>query len=170
MSGWTDRIDFPQLGPGWVRLSKPRPVSAPNGKQIDHMYVAPSGQKFRSIKQAAEYVTSGADQPKPLPPPPAEEKRPKRAAAAQRKPAKQLSPADIAKAEAAREAKKAELQLLNASSAAAVCFECGSGDETRGNDILLCDGVGCNAAYHCSASSGRSSPCPRATGCAPTAS
>ena len=60
MSGWTDRIDFPQLSPGWVRVSKPRAPelqASRMGKVVDHMYIAPSGTKFRSIKGAMEYIS-----------------------------------------------------------------------------------------------------------------
>ena len=173
MSGWTDRTDYPDLGPGWVRMSKSRDLAQKGGRQIDHMYIAPNGQKFRSIKQAQAYVDEGGGanaapngggsggggkgkaktvgaaggagdgslaggRTKREPKPKAEPK-PK-------------SEAELAMIEAAREAKKAEeharLQALNADSQNAICFECSSGDETIGNEILLCDGPGCHAAYH----------------------
>ena len=60
MSDWQDRIDYPELGVGWVRLSKSRPVGrAASSRQVDHMYVAPNGARFRSIKQATEFIESG---------------------------------------------------------------------------------------------------------------
>lgn len=158
MSGWSDRVDFSELGPGWVRLSKRRPeaqVSSNGGRMVDHMYVAPSGAKFRSIKSAQEYLANAPfaefHQPKPAEPPPGKAKA--AAAAKAKKPAKPKSAAAIAKAEAAREAAKtaaeaARLHALNADTTEAVCFECGSGEEVLGNEILLCDGAGCHAAYH----------------------
>ena len=156
MSGWTDRIDYPDIGVGWVRMSKARDVSTRgvNSKQIDHMYIAPSGQKFRSIKQAMEFINDPVAQEaiqraasagaakaatktaaKPKKPPAA--KKPRSAAA-------------IAKAEAAREAKAAKMHALNAVPDHAVCYTCGSGEDAAGNEILLCDGAGCHAAYHLS--------------------
>ena len=39
--------------------------------------------------------------------------------------------------------KKQAYELANT-----VCFECGDCEETKGNLILLCDGDGCNRAYH----------------------
>ena len=45
MSGWCDRIDYPELGPGWVRMSKARPAHDASGRQVDHMYIAPTGPK-----------------------------------------------------------------------------------------------------------------------------
>lgn len=60
MSDWQDRIDYPELGVGWVRLSKSRSVGrAASSRQVDHMYVAPNGARFRSIKQATEFIESG---------------------------------------------------------------------------------------------------------------
>jgi hypothetical protein len=37
----------------------------------------------------------------------------------------------------------------------AICFECGSGDEVAGNEILLCDGKDCYAAFHLKCLGGR---------------
>ena len=178
MSGWCDRIDFPELGVGWVRLSKQRPADqvSRGSRQVDHMYVAPSGAKFRSIKQAQEYICNGhlsggasagasastakakfVDPSKAFGDKKAAKGR--GAAAAEKGAAKKAArpprpkdPAALAKAEAAREATAAaRLQVLyaqNENSDQAVCFTCGSGDEVVGNEILLCDGAGCRAAYH----------------------
>ena len=150
MSGWCDRIDYPDLGPGWVRLSKQRSAPQSTGRQIDHMYVAPSGAKFRSIKQAMEYLDSGVFTAGLAPK--TEVKAPAKKAPAQPRKQAKRSEAHIAKTEAAREAKAAaaaaRLHAQNATEDSAVCYECGSGEEVMGNDILLCDGSGCHAAYH----------------------
>ena len=37
MSGWSDRIDYPELAPGWVRLSKLRDQAQRSGRVVDHM-------------------------------------------------------------------------------------------------------------------------------------
>lgn len=189
---WSNRVDYPEIGPGWVRLSKQRPPDRTGPKQVDHLYICPkTGTKFRSIKAAFEFIHNGSQIREdgrsaaakaakavkaapssssagggkaPRPPTlinPASvfsalrgpndcspEKKP------EKKPKKQKTAAEIAKAEAAREAaRQAKLASQHAAAAAApagaeVCFVCGSGDEQVGNEILLCDGVGCNAAYH----------------------
>ena len=129
------------------------------------MYIAPSGQKFRSIKQAQSHVADSLVKEQRAPAGneggrggAGGKARAKTAAGSSaastrvpREP-KVRSEAELAKAEAAREAKKAaehaRLQALNADSNNAICFECNSGDEITGNEILLCDGPGCFAAYH----------------------
>ena len=60
MSGWIDRVDFPEIGPGWVRMSKPRPGGHTGPKHVDHVYLCPiSGTKFRSIKSAFDFIANG---------------------------------------------------------------------------------------------------------------
>jgi len=172
MSDWQDRIDYPELGVGWVRLSKSRPVGrAASSRQVDHMYVAPNGARFRSIKQATEFIESGGTliQQKPVSSKPGGGKArasgptlvnpmaalfgPKAAAAPAPPPKaakKPRDPAEVAKAEAAREAKlaKAKAEAEPLPPGQEVCFACGSGDDTAANMILLCDGSGCHAAFH----------------------
>lgn len=143
MSGWCDRIDYPQLGEGWVRLSKQRPADqvGRGGKQTDHMYIAPSGAKFRSIKTAMDYITDGlcnGHKPlggPPMPPPPAPAKPKKKP-----KKGPPRAPRPVKEDPSAFGANRAEAE--------AICFECGSGEEVIGNEILLCDGSGCYAAFH----------------------
>ena len=109
----------PELGPGWIRLSKLRVPPPANrlGKHVDHYYIAPDGKKLRSMLECRRYLgelpTSGV--------------------------------ADV------------------------FCLTCGSGDDRPGNEIVICDGVACDAAHHQAACSRRSPRCPRATGC-PSAS
>ena len=103
MSGWTDRVDFPDLGPGWVRLSKARPVDQMSGRHVDHIYVAPSGAKFRSLKQAMEY-NANAPAFEAKEPAKVDERKPRKRGAMPSKAAKAKDPAAAARAEKAREA------------------------------------------------------------------
>ena len=92
--GWAP----PELGPGWIRLSKLRVPPPANrlGKHVDHYYIAPDGKKLRSMLECRRYLgelpTSGV--------------------------------ADV------------------------FCLTCGSGDDRPGNEIVICDGVACDAAHH----------------------
>ena len=40
---WTDREEAPELGPGWVRMSKKRPDGQQGAKQVDHIWISPEG-------------------------------------------------------------------------------------------------------------------------------
>eukprot|EP00966_Prymnesium_polylepis_P198095 4590076-Prymnesium_polylepis.1 len=80
MPEWGDRVECPEFGAGWFRLSKPRP--APSNKAVDHIWVNPLGQRFRSIKAIQEFL-SGAVPPKAPP-----------VAAASKAPAKPPPPSD----------------------------------------------------------------------------
>eukprot|EP00308_Calcidiscus_leptoporus_P024842 CAMPEP_0119354918 /NCGR_PEP_ID=MMETSP1334-20130426/3889_1 /TAXON_ID=127549 /ORGANISM="Calcidiscus leptoporus, Strain RCC1130" /LENGTH=333 /DNA_ID=CAMNT_0007368631 /DNA_START=158 /DNA_END=1159 /DNA_ORIENTATION=+ len=73
---WGDHVECPELGDGWSRMSKPRPDGAAGSKVIDHVYISPSGKRFRSLKAAREAPTAGLSRkphgsPAPPPPPPA---------------------------------------------------------------------------------------------------
>ena len=54
-SEWHDRVPVPGLGEGWWRMSKHRSDAAAagrNAKATDHIYIGPSGERFRSLKAA----------------------------------------------------------------------------------------------------------------------
>lgn len=141
MSEWGHRIDVPHLGPGWVRMTKPR--SSGTTRLADHLWIAPTGKKFRSEKQATAYaaqLASGA----PAQPPAAGEK----AAGAAKKKAEAAKP--VSRSAKVPYNPPASRQLAPAAPALPdiVCRTCKDGHEPDGNAILLCDGPGCSAAYH----------------------
>ena len=57
MPDWTDREEAPELGPGWVRMSKKRPDGQQGAKQVDHIWISPEGRRFRSLKNAHEHLS-----------------------------------------------------------------------------------------------------------------
>ena len=51
----SDPVDCPEVGPGWVRISKQKYSSGQRGRpNVAHTYVSPSGAKFSSLVQARE--------------------------------------------------------------------------------------------------------------------
>jgi len=47
------QMPCPELGPGWIRLSKERPKGPDKqGKHVDHYYLSPDGKRYRSMVEA----------------------------------------------------------------------------------------------------------------------
>jgi hypothetical protein len=104
---WSEPFECPELGPGWTKRSKPR--RAGGTKVVDTVWFSPSGQRFRSGKQAQEHLSAT------------------QAAGAQ------------AAGHATTDAHKED---------DVPCTACGWGDDSFGNEIVLCDTAGCTGAYH----------------------
>ena len=138
MPDWTDREEAPELGPGWVRMSKKRPDGQQGAKQVDHIWISPEGRRFRSLKNAHEHL-SGYPVGQV-------------AAPAKEKPKKKAKPKSAKVPYKRTQAGQAAAAAAPAAAAAAtghiVCHTCGSPDDEPGNDILLCDGPGCESAFH----------------------
>jgi hypothetical protein len=141
MAEWGSRVEVPELGPGWARMTKPR--SSGTTRLADHVWIAPSGKKFRSEKQAAMHAADLASGASVLPTAAAAE-----AAGPAKKKAKAAKP--VARSAKVPYNPPASRQLAAAPPVLPeiVCCVCKGGDEPDGNAILLCDGPGCSGAYH----------------------
>ena len=145
---WGEPTPCPELGEGWLRFSKSR-GSGERSERADFQWESPGGQKFRSLKAAQEAAAGGAagggagaassgkgGKAKKAKPAPKGLKVP------YRRPG--FAESQAAAAAAAQAAAVAQAVAI----AETVCSVCNSGHDEPGNDILLCDGPGCQSALH----------------------
>ena len=140
---WSDRIDCPDIGPGWSRMSKSRPTD--QCRQTDYIWLSPSGQRFRSLKQVQEHLSGVTSEPKgkkTAAPTPVTGKEAKKKAKPVTKSLKVAyrPPGHAAAAAAAAAAATPDADIP--------CEACGWGEDSFGNEILLCDTPECGRAYH----------------------
>jgi len=156
LSGGAAAVDDGLLD-GWAAHTVPRsPIAQARRGATKHdtLYVSPSGSKFWSRAAVERFLLHGEERHAPR------AKQARLAAPARCKGLLEKAEAVLDAAEAFRTVEDGYVShdvpdsgLSSASGIEivptdAVCEACGEGDDEAGNEILLCDGGGCEAAFH----------------------